>query len=1113
MGSSLLLAQFLCLLFFHSHSQPAHSSSNFSSSVKLCPGDQSLALLQFKHSFPMTPSSPHGFSCYPPKKVLWKEGTDCCSWDGVTCNMQTGHVIGLDLGCSMLYGTLHSNSTLFSLHHLQKLDLSGNDFNRSVISSSFGQFLHLTHLNLNSSNFAGQVPPEISHLSRLVSLDLSSNSEELMLEPISFNKLAQNLTQLRELYLDGVNMSFVVPSSLMNLSSSLSSLQLWYCGLQGELPDNFFRRSNLQSLYLSSNEGLTGSFPPYNLSNALSHLDLSHTRISIHLEPDSISHLNSVEKMYLDGCNFVGSNLGLLGNLTQLIELGLADNQLGGQIPFSLGKLKQLEYLDLGNNSFTGSIPDVFANQTQLSLLYLSHNNFHGDLPFSLGNLKKLDFLSLSFNNFSSKIPDDFFNLTQLTWLDLSNNRFDCQIPSSLENLKKLDFLTLSFNNFSGKIPDGFFNLTQLTSLDLSNNKFDDQIPSSLGNLKKLHSLTLSFNNFFGKIPEGFFNLTQLTLLGLSNNKFDCQIPSSLGNLKKLDFLILSFNNFSGKIPESFFNLTQLTLLDLSNNRFDGQIPDNYFNLTQLILLDISNNILRGRIPSQISRLSGLFYLVLSNNQLIGSIPSQISRLSGLSSLDLSHNLLDGTIPSSLFSMPSLQALFLHNNRLYGQISPFLCNSLQYIDFSHNRLYGQIPPSVFKLENLSSLMLSSNDKLTGNISSVFCELKFLEILDLSNNGFSGFIPQCLGNFSDGLSVLHLGANNLQGNILSIYSEGNSLRYLNFNGNKLKGVIPPSIINCVNLEFLDLGNNMIDDTFPSFLEKLPKLEVVILRSNKLHGSLKGPTVKDSFSKLQIFDLSNNSLSGPLPTQYFNNFKAMMSVDQDMDYMRPKNLSTSYVYSVTLAWKGLEIEFSKIQIALTTLDLSCNKFTGKIPESLGKLKSLIQLNLSHNSLIGYIQLSLGNLTNLESLDLSSNLLAGRIPQQLVDLTFLQVLNLSYNQLEGPIPVGKQFNTFENGSYEGNLGLCGFPLQVKCNKGEGQQPPPSNFEKEDSMFEEGFGWKAVAMGYGCGFVFGVSIGYVVFRARKPAWFVKMVEASAHQYGKRLRRKNAPRNGGRRY
>jgi hypothetical protein len=34
------------------------------------------------------------------------------------------------------------------------------------------------------------------------------------------------------------------------------------------------------------------------------------------------------------------------------------------------------------------------------------------------------------------------------------------------------------------------------------------------------------------------------------------------------------------------------------------------------------------------------------------------------------------------------------------------------------------------------------------------------------------------------------------------------------------------------------------------------------------------------------------------------------------------------SVTLTWKGLEIEFAKIQIALETLVLFCNKFTRMI-----------------------------------------------------------------------------------------------------------------------------------------------------------------------------------------
>ena len=40
------------------------------------------------------------------------------------CDPETGHITALDLACSMLYGTLHPNSTLFSLHHLQNLDLN-----------------------------------------------------------------------------------------------------------------------------------------------------------------------------------------------------------------------------------------------------------------------------------------------------------------------------------------------------------------------------------------------------------------------------------------------------------------------------------------------------------------------------------------------------------------------------------------------------------------------------------------------------------------------------------------------------------------------------------------------------------------------------------------------------------------------------------------------------------------------------------------------------------------------------------------------------------------------------------------------------------------------------
>ncbi|XLR29850.1 hypothetical protein S83_057750, partial [Arachis hypogaea] len=56
-------------------------------------------------------------------------------WDGVTCDTTSGHVIGLDLSCSMLEGQFHPNSTLFHLTHLQQLNLAFNYFSNSPIYS------------------------------------------------------------------------------------------------------------------------------------------------------------------------------------------------------------------------------------------------------------------------------------------------------------------------------------------------------------------------------------------------------------------------------------------------------------------------------------------------------------------------------------------------------------------------------------------------------------------------------------------------------------------------------------------------------------------------------------------------------------------------------------------------------------------------------------------------------------------------------------------------------------------------------------------------------------------------------------------------------------------
>ncbi|GMN49682.1 hypothetical protein TIFTF001_018838 [Ficus carica] len=75
-------------------------------------------------------------------------------------------------------------------------------------------------------------------------------------------------------------------------------------------------------------------------------------------------------------------------------------------------------------------------------------------------------------------------------------------------------------------------------------------------------------------------------------------------------------------------------------------------------------------------------------------------------------------------------------------------------------------------------------------------------------------------------------------------------------------------------------------------------------------------------------------------------------------------------------------------------------------------------------------------------------------------LGFLNLSNNELTGPIPRGKQYDTFNNDSYSGNLGLCGLPLSKPCNNHEAQQDEGNDHDGEDNhgMID----WKAVTMGY---------------------------------------------------
>ncbi|KAH0780494.1 hypothetical protein KY290_000092 [Solanum tuberosum] len=357
--------------------------------------------------------------------------------------------------------------------------------------------------------------------------------------------------------------------------------------------------------------------------------------------------------------------------------------------------------------------------------------------------------------------------------------------------------------------------------------------------------------------------------------------------------------------------------------------------------------------------------------------------------------------------------------------------------------------------------------------------------------------------NDNLWILDLSNNSLSGTINITFSIGNQLHIIKLDGNELQGKVPPSLINCKYLEHLDLGNNELNDTFPKWLGELPDLQILKLRSNKFYGPIRTDNL---FSQIRVIDLSSNGFSGELPVTLFQNFQAMKTIAENSgtrEYVAD-NLFFIYTNSLIVTTKGLDHELHQVLTTQIIIDLSRNRFEGHIPSIIGDLVGLRTLNLSHNLLEGHIPASLQNLFELESLDLSSNKISGQIPPQLASLTFLAVLNLSHNHLVGCIPKGKQFDTFENTSYQGNDGLRGLPLSKHCG-GDDRVPQaitPSELDQEEEEDSPMISWQAVLMGYGCGLVIGLSVIYIMLSTQYPTWFSRLVVQLEHIITTRMKR-----------
>jgi Leucine-rich repeat (LRR) protein len=374
-------------------------------------------------------------------------------------------MVGLELGVNELEGTLPSD-ICDAFPNLQYFFIFDNNLN-GQIPPSISNCSALTMLLINLNYFSGIIPSTIGNLKNLQTfLAWSNQLEARSYHDWSFIDALTNCTSLQMLELDNNQFQGVMPSSIVNLSSSLLELSISNNPISGSIPTELQKLTNLQTIQFG-NMFLNGTIPEE------------------------------------------------IGNLFRLKRLDLSANRLSGQIPPTFGNLTQMTKLFLSDNAIEGSIPSELVNMQGLELLNLSNNKLIGKIPKEIIGIPLTISLDLSHNYLTGILPPEIGNFNNLQSIRLSSNRLVGEIPKTIDGCVILEELYLDNNLFHGTIPLTLSNMRGLQVLDLSNNFFSGQVPEIIGRMN-LKYLNISFNNFEGELPrEGIFkNISGLDIKG-----------------------------------------------------------------------------------------------------------------------------------------------------------------------------------------------------------------------------------------------------------------------------------------------------------------------------------------------------------------------------------------------------------------------------------------------------------------------------------------------------------------------------------------------------------------------------------------------------------------------
>ncbi|XP_072536435.1 transforming growth factor beta activator LRRC33 [Salminus brasiliensis] len=429
---------------------------------------------------------------------------------------------------------------------------------------------------------------------------------------------------------------------------------------------------------------------------------------------------------------------------------------------------------------------------------------------------------------------------------------------------------------------------------------------------------------------------------------------------------------------KAFSSSPLIESLNLANNELHNghnQFAQSLSALTRLRTLDLSSNGLTEDMASDLlQNLTSLEFLYLSGNVLLRLDESTFKDLHQLKELNLERNMLF-EIDGAFDHMKKLRRLNLAFNSLPCLVK-FEMTQLVVLNASHNIIEWFITnpdlPETFQLETLD---LSDNQLLFFPFLPTHSRIKTLLLSNNQISFYSHLAENNSSNWTTSVEYYNMGKNASNVTVElwdeSLHGDISSVELLDLSGNQLRFFPEGFLQKMPHLYWLRLRSNCLQSlnlTVADMPVTLYELDVSNNRLTELHAQ---PSSANELSNLTHLNLSSNDLQ-MLPPRVFTTLPSLSTVDLSYNTVgvcHPREVSDSDS-PVCAVWTNLS-SLKQLYIAGCSIQ--------SLPPSVFEGTPLTHLELSNNpdlaidqdclsSLVGTLQhLGLSN-TGLQNFDFS-------------------------------------------------------------------------------------------------------------------------------------------------